>query len=151
MKLAILLLSAVALHFGCQTERAMDKEAIERQVMAVIRDGETGWNQGDIEHFMQQYWQSDSMRFASGGVVAYGWQQVLERYKQGYPDKATMGKLTFSELDVTVLGADAAMVFGRWQLNREEDAPAGLFTLILRKKPEGWRIVHDHTSSARTQ
>jgi len=151
MKLALILLLAAAFHGGCQVEQPVDNQAIERQVIAVIRDGEAGWNEGDIERFMQQYWQSDSMRFASGGVVAYGWQQVLERYQQGYPDKATMGNLTFRDLDVTVLAADAAMVFGRWQLHRKADAPAGLFTLILRRKPEGWRIVHDHTSSAGTE
>ncbi len=59
-----------------------------------------------------------------------------------------MGTLTFSDLDVTVLSPDAAMVLGRWHLQRAKDEPHGRFTLIFRRMKQGWRIVHDHTSSA---
>jgi ketosteroid isomerase-like protein len=119
----------------------------EEQITATILDGVEGWNAGDLEAFMNSYWQSDQLRFASGGKVSFGWQKVLDGYKKRYPDKAAMGHLTFSDLDVTLLGEDRAMVFGRWRLDREKDTPQGLFTLILRLLPEGWRIVHDHTSS----
>jgi len=97
---------------------------------------------------MHAYWQSDSLRFASGGTVSLGWQSVFERYSQRYPDKATMGHLSFSDLDIKVISSDAVMAFGRWQLLRDHDKPWGLFTLLLRKTSNGWRIVHDHTSSA---
>lgn len=101
---------------------------------------------------MQGYWQSDSLRFASGGNINRGWKTTLERYQKSYPDKAAMGKLTFSNLETTVLSADAALVFGKWELTREQDKtdkdrPHGLFTLTFRKTPQGWKIVHDHTSS----
>ena len=97
---------------------------------------------------MQAYAQIDDLRFASGGTVTYGWQPTLERYRQRYPDKAAMGSLVFSDLIVTELASDAAIVFGRWQLERAADTPHGLFTLTLRKTPAGWRIIFDHTSSA---
>ena len=120
----------------------------EEQITATVLAGVEGWNAGDLEAFMASYWKSDQLRFASGGKVSFGWQTVLDRYRKRYPDKAAMGHLVFSDLDVTLLGEEEAMVFGRWRLERADDEPSGLFTLILRRLPEGWRIVHDHTSSA---
>jgi ketosteroid isomerase-like protein len=51
-------------------------------------------------------------------------------------------------LEITPLGKDAAVVAGRWHLQRAKDEPHGRFTLVFRKTKEGWKIVHDHTSSA---
>jgi ketosteroid isomerase-like protein len=119
-----------------------------REITAVLATQAAAWNRGDIDGFMQGYAQSDDLRFASGGTVTYGWRTTLERYKQRYPDQAAMGTLEFSELVVTQLAPDAALVFGRWKLIREKDAPHGLFTLTLKKMPAGWRIIQDHTSSA---
>jgi len=118
------------------------------EILAVLQDTAAGWNAGDLGRYMQGYWRSADLRFASGGTVTYGWEATLERYRARYPDKAAMGILTFSDLDVELLGDDAACVFGAWELQRAEDRPHGLFTLVFRRLPEGWRIVHDHTSSA---
>ena len=78
-----------------------------------------------------------------------GWQETLERYRTTYPDEASMGTLSFEEIDVRPLGTGAALAFGRFRLVRAEDEPTGLFSLVLAKKDGAWRIVHDHTSSAR--
>ncbi|MBX2821292.1 MAG: nuclear transport factor 2 family protein [Rhodothermaceae bacterium] len=127
----------------------INTQAEASQIRALL-DAQVGdWNAGDIEAFMQSYWKSDSLRFASGNGVREGWQETLERYKTTYPDKANMGELTFELYDVSVLSASAATVFGRFNLKREaplEDL-TGLFTLILRKKDGVWVIVHDHTSA----
>lgn len=96
---------------------------------------------------MQGYAQSDSLRFASGANVQRGWKAALERYKKSYPNKAAMGTLTFSDLEITTLAPDAALVLGRWKLHREKDEPEGLFTLVFRYTASGWRILHDHTSA----
>ena len=109
---------------------------------------ERDWNAGSIERYMEGYWKSDSVRFASGGHVTYGWRNTLARYKMGYPDRKAMGTLTFSGVHVTVLSGDAALAFGTWKLARGQDAPWGLFTLLFRRLPEGWRITADHTSLA---
>jgi ketosteroid isomerase-like protein len=119
-----------------------------RDIAALLAAQAGAWNRGDIDAFMTAYAATDDLRFASGGTVTYGWRATLERYKQRYPDKAAMGTLAFTELVVTELAPDAALVFGRWQLTREKDAPHGLFTLTLKKTAAGWRIIHDHTSSA---
>ena len=74
-----------------------------------------------------------------------GWRATRDRYRRRYADRASMGKLTFSQLEITPLGDQAALVLGRWRLQRDEPL-AGNFTVVLRKRPDGWKIVHDHTS-----
>jgi ketosteroid isomerase-like protein len=106
------------------------------------------WNRGDIDEFMNGYWRSEETVFVSGDEVTRGWQKVLDRYQKKYSDRAKMGTLTFSDLQITPLSADAAVALGAWKLKRAQDQPHGRFTLIFRRLPEGWRIVHDHTSAA---
>jgi ketosteroid isomerase-like protein len=123
---------------------------VEREVRSVLATQARDWNAGDIPAFMQGYARTDTTRFASGGSVVRGWATVMEGYQKHYTNRAAMGHLTFSELEVTVLAPDAAVVFGRWGLVRDKDTPGGLFTLLFRKMPDGWRIVADHTSAAET-
>jgi len=80
--------------------------------------------------------------------VTRGWQTVHDRYKAKYSNREKMGQLSFSDLEVRMFGYDGAFVFGKWQLDRASDKPHGRFTLIFRKTPAGWKIVHDHTSEA---
>jgi ketosteroid isomerase-like protein len=120
------------------------KNAIE-QVLGAQAEA---WNRGDIDGFMEGYAKIPDLRFASGGRVTYGWQQTLENYKKRYPDRAAMGILTFSDLDITLLSPDSALVFGRWRLKTDKGEPNGLFTLLWRKTDAGWRIVADHTSAS---
>jgi ketosteroid isomerase-like protein len=117
-------------------------------VRAVLDRQAAAWNAGDLDGFMDGYWRSEKTRFASGGNVSLGWQTVLDRYRARYRDRAAMGTLHFTDVQVSPLARDTALAYGRWQLQRMHDAPWGLFTLILRKTADGWRIVHDHTSSA---
>ena len=121
------------------------KTEIADDIRAVMDKQAADWNRGDIPAFMEGYWKSDQLTFVSTRVTK-GWQQTLDNYKRSYPDKSAMGTLTFSDLEVTVLSKDAALVLGSWSLKREKDNPGGKFTLIFRKLKDGWRIVHDHTS-----
>ncbi len=116
-------------------------------IRAVLDAQVAAWNRGSVRAFMDGYARTDSLRFASGGNVRTGWQTTLEGYERSYPDAAAMGTLRFDSLDVRVLSPQWAEVFGRWRLERADDAPNGLFTLLFEKRAEGWRIVHDHTSS----
>lgn len=124
--------------------------AARTAIHELLREQVQAWNRGDLEAFMAGYARTDSLRFASGGTMHRGWQAALERYRNAYPDRAAMGTLSFDRLDVQLLAPRSALVFGAWRLDRVNDAPHGLFTLLLRQRPEGWRIVHDHTSSAAT-
>jgi beta-aspartyl-peptidase (threonine type) len=128
----------------CEEDAPPAKQAIE----AVLKDQAAAWNKGDLKGFMSGYWNSPDLTFYSGKDKTRGWQATLERYQKRYQtDQNSMGKLTFSELEIEPLGADSAWVGGRWQLVIGEETLGGLFTLIFKKTPEGWRIVHDHTSA----
>lgn len=121
-------------------------EKTKAAIRKVMDEQAAAWNRGDIEGFMQGYWNSPQMTFVSGDNVSRGWQAALDRYKKNYDTKEKMGVLTFSDLEINVLSKDAAVVLGNWALQREKDNPKGKFTLIFRKFKDGWRVVHDHTS-----
>ena len=118
------------------------------EIQSVLTAQQDAWNRGDIDEFMNGYARSESTVFISEDEVRRGWETVRDRYRIKYSDRAKMGTLSFSEIEVTMLSLDSAVVLGRWQLKRGNDEPHGRFTLIFRRLPEGWRIVHDHTSAA---
>ncbi len=120
----------------------------EAEIQSVLTAQQDAWNRGDIDAFMKGYARSASTVFVSQDEVSRGWETVRDRYRVKYSDRTKMGTLSFSEIEVTILSADAAVVLGRWRLKRTNDEPHGRFTLILKRLPEGWRIVHDHTSAA---
>lgn len=115
-------------------------------VRAVLDAQAAAWNRGDIDAFMDGYARSPTTTFVSGDEVTRGWQTVRDRYAKKYDNREKMGTLTFSEVEITPLGDDAALVLGSWSLQRKDDRPHGKFTLLFRRLPEGWRIVLDHTS-----
>jgi len=118
------------------------------EIQSVLREQQEAWNRGDIDGFMNGYARSPSTVFVSGDEVRRGWETVRDRYRQKYSDHEKMGTLIFSDVDITPLSADAAVVLGRWRLKRANDEPHGRFTLVFKRLAEGWRIVHDHTSAA---
>ena len=119
------------------------------EIRAVMQAQQEAWNRGDIDGFMNGYARARATIFVSEDTVTRGWQTVRNRYKKKYSDRAKMGTLTFSDLEITPLGPDAAVALGRWKLKRAKDEPHGRFTLIFRRTRDGWRIVHDHTSAAK--
>jgi ketosteroid isomerase-like protein len=135
---------------GAAVARAADVDDAKKAIQIVLDDQQAAWNKGDLEGFMAGYWKSDDLSFYSGGDKTKGWNATYERYKKKYQGEGKeMGSLTFSELDISVAGTDNAIVRGRWQLKlKDGKTMGGLYTLWVRKLPEGWRIVHDHTSKA---
>jgi beta-aspartyl-peptidase (threonine type) len=149
---ALLLTSMVLLRPGTGLYAAggKDKQANEDKaaIQKVLDAQVAAWNKGDLKGFMVGYWNSPDLSFSSGKEKTRGWQATYERYQKRYQSEGQeMGKLSFSELEIEMLSPDSAYVRGRWQLVTSKDKPGGLFTLIFKKLPEGWRIVHDHTSS----
>jgi ketosteroid isomerase-like protein len=118
------------------------------EIQSVLNAQQDAWNRGDIDAFMNGYAQSASTVFVSEDEVRRGWETVRDRYRIRYSDGAKMGTLSFSDIEITMLSSDAAVVLGLWRLKRANDEPHGRFTLIFKRLPEGWRIVHDHTSAA---
>ena len=151
MKLRAFILWSVLVLMHCIiwkfTAAASDKKLTYREdVMTVLALQAQAWNSGDIQGYMQGYWKSDSLLFTSGGTIQRGWKATLEKYKHSYDTKEKMGKLDFSDLEIYLLSPTSAWVLGHWELQRTTDHPSGVFTLILRKFPDGWKIIHDHTS-----
>ena len=120
----------------------------EKAIEKILFDQVAAWNAGDIDGYMKGYWNSDSTVFLSGGNITRGYSGVLSRYKKSYDTRDKMGKLEFTELHVRIITPTFGVATGVWRLHRATDQPWGRFTLLVEKKPEGWRIVHDHTSSA---
>jgi len=131
----------------CAAQEQSPNSAAE--IQSVFTAQQDAWNRGDIDAFMNGYAQSASTVFVSGDEVTRGWDTVRERYRKKYSDRTKMGTLTFSEIEVTPLSADSAVVLGRWKLQRANDQPHGRFTLVFKRLPEGWRIILDHTSAAK--
>jgi ketosteroid isomerase-like protein len=123
------------------------EQQAETEIHQLLDYQVAAWNEGDLEGFMSGYLRGDELRFVSGTELRRGWDTALRRYRETYPDRAAMGTLAFEELDVRLLDTDWAMVTGIFRLVREADEPWGRFTLILHDGEDGWRIVHDHTSS----
>src|SRR6267378_5169977 len=118
------------------------------RIRSVLHAQQDAWNRGDIDGFMNGYARSASTVFISEDTIRRGWQTVRDRYREKYSSRAKMGTLTFSDLEIALLSPDSAVASGRWRLKRANDQPHGRFTLIFKRLPEGWRIVHDHTSAA---
>ena len=104
------------------------------------------WNRGDLDGFMEHYWKSDDLTFSSGGHTTRGWQTTKDNYKLRYPTRERMGQLTFDGIEVTSLGDSAALMLGRWHLDRDPAPVGGNFSLVFRRIGGAWVIVHDHTS-----
>jgi beta-aspartyl-peptidase (threonine type) len=146
MATAILFLLVFLRFTFAQDSRTDVKAAVE----TALRQQVEAWNRRDLEGFMAGYWNSPDLIFFSGAQKTSGWQSTLERYRARYHGEGReMGKLEFSDLSIQELAPDAAYVLGDFHLTMSDGkTPHGLFTLIFRKFPEGWKIVHDHTSAA---
>ena len=126
-----------------------DAEDVARTaIRKMMEQQQAAWNRKDLEAFMSGYWSSPDLTFFSGAREAKGWQAALDRYKKAYQSAGhEMGRLEFTNLRIEMLCPDAAFVRGEFRLTMSDGKkPQGLFTLVLRKFPEGWKIVHDHSA-----
>lgn len=119
----------------------------KKEVTNLLNQQIEAWNNGDIEQFMETYWNSEKLVFVGSRGPTYGWQATLANYKKGYPDKAAMGKLDFKILKISKIDKKSIFVIGRFELTREKDDLAGHFTLLMQKIKGKWLIVSDHSSS----
>ena len=118
---------------------------IRGELLRILELQKESWNRQDLEGFMAYYWNSDEFTFQSGANRLRGWKALLERYKKSYSGE-NWGELDFTDLEVNILSDDFAYVLGRWKLELKDSLREGVFTIIFRRFPEGWRIIHDHSS-----
>lgn len=141
----ILLKMIILLQFSASVLAQESNEDFE-QIRKIFLQQEKDWNRGDIDAFMKAYWKSEELQFGGANGITRGWQQTLENYKKGYPDKEAMGRLSFQIKDMTQHSDDVVSLTGSWELERINDRPGGHFLLIWRKIDGQWKIVVDHTS-----
>src|SRR5262245_9980011 len=150
MNLLALALAALAwTAAGTGKPAGAEPDGAETAVRRLIDRKVDDWNRKDLDGFLEGYWRAPGVVFQSGATRTDGFEAMRQRYRARYQEGGReMGRLAFSGVDVILLGPDAAMARGRWELTMPDGShPGGLFTLVLRKLPEGWRITHDHTSS----
>jgi ketosteroid isomerase-like protein len=148
IEVAILLVLVTTVPGAPRQKKAISPPAV-REIRAVLDSQVGAWNRRDLEGFMQGYWHSPDLTFYSGGTVVSGWEETLGRYRNRYQSAGNeMGMLEFSDLKIELLGPKAAFVRGRFHLKMTTGESSGIFTLTFRKLADGWKIVHDHTSTA---
>jgi beta-aspartyl-peptidase (threonine type) len=137
---------ASRMNAAAQVSSTGQDDSVRAAVESVLRAQEEAWNQGDVDAFMEHYWNSEELTFSSEGKTTRGWEATLNRYRERYPTREKMGTVKFSNLEITPLGNSAALVIGQWNLDRESEPLSGNFSLVVRKFDDRWLIVHDHTS-----
>lgn len=118
----------------------------EISIRSILHSQQNAWNRGNLEIFMQGYWQSDSLMFIGKSGITYGYQKTLDKYEKGYPDTTAMGKLKFTLLHLKPLSNGYYFVVGKWHLQRSIGNLEGVFTLLFKKINGKWKIVADHSS-----
>jgi ketosteroid isomerase-like protein len=121
-------------------------ETSSAAIQSVLSSQQAAWNRGDIPAFLAGYWNSPELTFAGSDGIVRGYEGLLARYRKSYPNQQAMGELAFSDLEITQLAPDAVLVLGHWRIKRETGNIGGVFTLVFRRFPIGWRIIHDHTN-----
>ena len=145
--LCFLIFTRFSLPVSGDDQKNTHSKPVTNEILAVFNHQVAAWNAGDLEGFMETYWKSEKLTFSGGGKTTRGWQATLDRYKKSYSSKALMGKLTFTDFEVTPLGNSSALALGRWHLQRAKDSPEGNFSVVLKKFDGQWKIIHDHSST----
>jgi ketosteroid isomerase-like protein len=143
IKNACVFLAALFLFY---TQNIFAQKNDNAAIQLVLQKQENAWNNGNLEAFMQGYWNSDSLLFVGKSGITYGWQKTLDNYKRSYPDRAAMGKLHFNILEMKPVAEDAYFIIGKWQLTRSIGDIGGYFSLLFKKINGEWLIICDHTS-----
>lgn len=138
------LLFTAILFVSASISQAQSKD--EQQIRNLLQTQVEAWNRGDLEAFMQTYWKSDSLMFIGKNGIKWGWDETLANYKKGYPDTASMGKLSFNIIQVKRLSVMYCYVVGKWMLTRSIGDISGHYDLLLRKIKGRWVIISDHSS-----
>jgi hypothetical protein len=127
-------------------ERISEKEKLK--IENLLAKQVEAWNEGNLEKFMETYRNSEKLSFVGSRGPTFGWQQTLENYKTGYPDKAAMGNLKFTILNISKIDKKTVFVIGKFDLTREIGNVSGYYTLVIQKFGKEWLIVSDHSSSS---
>ena len=142
-----LLIIAMWVPFCIFSQPSSGRSAGDEIAIREILDQQTkAWNRGDIDAFMQGYWQNDSLMFIGKSGINRGWKKTLQNYKRAYPDTTAMGKLSFDIILVKQLSSEYYYIVGKWMLTRRIGDLSGYYNLLFRKINGRWLIIADHSS-----
>jgi uncharacterized protein (TIGR02246 family) len=139
----------LVISIGCTASSIPATGDAVAEVRAVWTKQVDAWNRGDLEGFMEGYWKSPDLVFFTNNGETRGWQQTLENYRKAYQSgDRKMGTLDFPQLEFKELSPNAVLARGRWRLKMPDGKElTGMTSVTFQKLPEGWRIVHDHSSA----
>lgn len=141
---------AFILFCSCASKKAIPSypslSEARAEILQVMKHQEKAWSEGDIDGFMDGYWNSEELSFIGKSGLNKGWMTTLKNYKKGYPDKTAMGTLKFDVIELNQLAPDVYHMIGRYTLIRELDRPQGFYSLIWKYVDGKWKIISDHTS-----
>jgi ketosteroid isomerase-like protein len=132
--------------FVLLTQNAFTQTKDAQAILQLLSKQEKAWNEGNINQFMDGYWENDSLVFVGKNGLTYGYNNTLSNYKKNYPDKTYMGQLKFTILSMQPLGKQFYSIIGKWELFRTVGNLSGHYTLLLKKINGQWKIVSDHSS-----
>lgn len=145
LKLLFLLIFLLSLN-GFAQEKISTYETSKKEITTMMLQQANDWSNGNIEAFMEGYIKSDSLKFVGSNGLTYGWKNTLENYKKGYPTKEHTGTLTFNLLEFDQLANDVFLVIGEYHLKRTVGNANGMFSIILKRINDEWKIIADHSS-----
>ena len=145
MRVLFTVIFTTILFFSSGAENKITKKE-KSDINCLLEKQVEAWNNGNLETFMETYWNSEKLVFVGSRGPTYGWQATLDNYKKGYPNKKAMGELMFSVLDISKIDKKTVFVIGRFDLFREIGDLSGHFTLNIQKIKSRWLIVSDHSS-----
>jgi uncharacterized protein (TIGR02246 family) len=144
IRIIFLCILAILLTVPANAQKRLSEDD-EVAIRALFQMQQDAWNSGDINRFMEAYWNSPKLVFIGRNGPTYGWQQVLDNYKRSYPDTATMGKLKFDILDISLIDKKTVFLIGKYHLTRTVGDAEGNFSLLLQKINGEWLIISDHS------
>tara|TARA_Y100000768_G_C23598978_1_gene505118 strand:- start:97 stop:534 length:438 start_codon:yes stop_codon:yes gene_type:complete len=118
------------------------------EIHELMREQEKSWNMGNIDDYMEKYWDNDSLIFIGKSGINYGWKKTISNYKKSYRNKNEMGRLEFENIFCKPINKTTHLITGKWNIFRSDSLRNidGYYSLIWVKKNKVWKIIYDHTS-----
>ena len=118
------------------------------EIYDLMQEQEESWNKGNIDDFMNKYWNNDSLIFLGKSGINYGWKKTISNYKNSYKNKNEMGRLEFKNILCKPINKSTHIIAGKWSIYRADSIRniEGYYSLIWVKKDKVWKIIYDHTS-----
>lgn len=140
----------LVLLLGCTSVVAKNSSPLSpemKEIRAVLEAQATAWNRGDLDGYMNGYAHDRATEMISGDRMTRGWKGIRSSYRKKFRSRQLMGHVSFPDVRITVLSSDSATAVGQWRIRRASGELHGTFSLLLRHRPEGWRIVRDYTTT----